>query len=73
MQAASLVRRMQYANLKHPVVGISGGVDSTLAVIICAEAVKMMGLPADYVTAVTMPCSSVKRRMRSSGYCGNQA
>ena len=29
MQAASLVRRMQYANLKHPVVGISGGVDST--------------------------------------------
>ena len=31
MQAASLVRRMQYANLKHPVVGISGGVDSTLA------------------------------------------
>ena len=55
MQAASLVRRMQYAGLKHPVVGISGGVDSTLAVIICAEAVKMMGLPADYVTAVTMP------------------
>ena len=66
MQAASLVRRMQYANLKHPVVGISGGVDSTLAVIICAEAVKMMGLPADYVTAVTMPCFGTTHRTRSN-------
>ena len=66
MQAASLVRRMQYANLKHPVVGISGGVDSTLAVIICAEAVKMMGLPADYVTAVTMPCFGTTDRTKSN-------
>lgn len=66
MQAASLVRRMQYANLKHPVVGISGGVDSTLAVIICAEAVKMMGLPADYVNAVTMPCFGTTDRTKSN-------
>ena len=66
MQAASLVRRMQYAGLKHPVVGISGGVDSTLAVIICAEAVKMMGLPADYVTAVTMPCFGTTDRTKSN-------
>ena len=66
MQAASLVRRMQYANLKHPVVGISGGVDSTLAVIICAEAVKMMGLPADYVNAVTMPCFGTTARTKGN-------
>ena len=66
MQAASLVRRMQYANLKHPVVGISGGVDSTLAVIICAEAVKMMGLPANYVNAVTMPCFGTTDRTKSN-------
>ena len=66
MQSASLVRRMQYANLKHPVVGISGGVDSTLAVIICAEAVKMMGLPADYVNAVTMPCFGTTDRTKSN-------
>lgn len=56
----------QYANLKHPVVGISGGVDSTLAVIICAEAVKMMGLPADYVNAVTMPCFGTTDRTKSN-------
>ncbi len=66
MQASSLVRRMEFAGLKHPVVGISGGVDSTLAVIICAEAVKMMGLPADYVTAVTMPCFGTTDRTKSN-------
>ena len=43
-----------------------GGVDSTLAVIICAEAVKMMGLPADYVTAVTMPCFGTTDRTKSN-------
>ena len=66
MQAASLVRRMTYANLKHSVVGISGGVDSTLAVIICAEAAKMMGLPPETVTAVTMPCFGTTDRTKSN-------
>ena len=66
MQASALVRRMQYAGLKHSVVGISGGVDSTLAVIICAEAAKMMGLPKDTVTAVTMPCFGTTDRTKSN-------
>lgn len=66
MQAASLVRRMRYADLKFPVVGISGGVDSTLAVIICARAAKMMGLPASNVTAVTMPCFGTTDRTKSN-------
>ena len=58
-------RLWQYSN-KGSVDGISGGVDSTLAVIICAEAVKMMGLPADYVTAVTMPCFGTTDRTKSN-------
>ena len=66
MQAASLVRRMRYADLKFPVVGISGGVDSTLAVIICAKAAEMMGLPASNVTAVTMPCFGTTDRTKSN-------
>ncbi len=66
MQAASLARRMQYAGLKYPVVGISGGVDSTLAVIICAEAVKLLGLPPENVTAVTMPCFGTTDRTKSN-------
>ena len=66
IQVSGLVKRMEYAGLDHCVVGISGGVDSTLAVIICAEAVKMMGLPADYVTAVTMPCFGTTDRTKSN-------
>lgn len=66
MQAASLVRRMRYADLKFPVVGISGGVDSTLAVIICARAAEMMGLPTSNVTAVTMPCFGTTDRTKSN-------
>ena len=66
IQVSGLVKRMEYAGLDHCVVGISGGVDSTLAVIICAEGVKMMGLPADYVTAVTMPCFGTTDRTKSN-------
>ena len=66
MQAASLVRRMQYANLKHPVVGISGGVDSTLAVMVSAMAVKKMGLPSTNVIACTLPCFGTSSRTKSN-------
>ena len=66
MQAASLVRRMQYANLKHPVVGISGGVDSTLAVMVSAMAVKKLGLPSTNVVACTMPCFGTSSRTKSN-------
>ena len=42
IQVSGLVKRMQYAGLDHCVVGISGGVDSTLCVMICARAIKRM-------------------------------
>ena len=66
MQVAGLKQRLAILGSAKAVVGISGGVDSTLAVIICAEAVKMMGLPADYVTAVTMPCFGTTDRTKSN-------
>ena len=44
IQVSGLVKRMEYAGLTHCVVGISGGVDSTLAVMVSAMAVKRMGL-----------------------------
>ena len=46
IQISGLVRRMEFAHLDHCVVGISGGVDSTLAVMVSAMAVKRMGLPS---------------------------
>ena len=66
MQTAGLVRRMEYAHLDHCVVGISGGVDSTLAVMISALAVRHLGLPPENVIAVTMPCFGTSSRTKNN-------
>ncbi len=66
LQVSGLVKRMEYAHLDHCVVGISGGVDSTLAVMISAMAVKRMGLPGENVIACTMPCFGTSSRTKSN-------
>ena len=66
IQVSALVKRMEYANLDHCVVGISGGVDSTLCVMICAMAVKRMGLPSTNVVACTLPCFGTSSRTKSN-------
>ena len=66
IQVSGLVKRMEYAHLDHCVVGISGGVDSTLCVMICAMAVKKMGLPSENVVACTLPCFGTTSRTKSN-------
>ena len=66
MQVSGLVKRMEYARLDHCVVGISGGVDSTLAVMVSALAVRRMNLPSENVIAVTMPCFGTSSRTKSN-------
>ena len=66
IQVSALCKRMEYAHLDHCVVGISGGVDSTLCVMICAMAVKKMGLPAENVVACTLPCFGTSSRTKSN-------
>lgn len=66
IQVSGLIKRMQYAGLDHCVVGISGGVDSTLCVMICAEAMKRMGLPSTNVVACTLPCFGTSSRTKSN-------
>ena len=66
IQVSGLVKRMEYAHLDHCVVGISGGVDSTLAVMVCAAAVKEMGLPSENVVACTLPCFGTSSRTKSN-------
>ena len=66
MQVSALVKRMEYAHLDHCVVGISGGVDSTLCVIVCSMAVKKMGLPSTNVVACTLPCFGTSSRTKSN-------
>ncbi len=66
IQVSGLVRRMEYAHLDHCVVGISGGVDSTLAVLVSSMAVRRMGLPSANVIACTMPCFGTSSRTKSN-------
>ncbi len=66
MQVSGLVKRMKYARLDHCVVGVSGGSDSTLAIMVCAMALKQMNLPAKNLVAVTMPCFGTSSRTRGN-------
>ena len=55
MQSAALARRLSLVGGK-AVIGISGGLDSTLALLVAHRAMQRLGLPATNITAVTMPC-----------------
>ena len=55
LQAAGLAKRIQHSHSKKSVVGISGGLDSTLALLVCAYTHKLIGRPADDIVAITMP------------------
>lgn len=55
IQAAGLAKRMEHTRSKKAVVGISGGLDSTLALLVCAETFKLIGKKPQDIIAVTMP------------------
>lgn len=56
IQAMGLKKRLAHTHAKSAVVGISGGLDSTLALIVTAKAFDMLGLDKKNIIAVTMPC-----------------
>ena len=56
IQAMGLKKRLEHTGIKHVVLGISGGLDSTLALLVAARAFDMLGLPREQIHAVTMPC-----------------
>ena len=55
LQAAALEGRMRAIGCKHLVIGVSGGLDSTLALLVCARAMDRLGLPRSNILGVTMP------------------
>ena len=56
IQAMGLKKRLAHTHAKSAVVGISGGLDSTLALLVTAKTFDAMGLERSGITAVTMPC-----------------
>lgn len=55
IQVTGLARRMEHAHANTLVIGISGGLDSTLALLVAARACDYLGLSRDHVLGVTMP------------------
>ncbi len=62
MQAEGLKKRLAHSGAKSLVIGLSGGLDSTLALIVCVEALKKLNRPMKEILAVTMPCFGTTSR-----------
>lgn len=56
IQAMGLKKRLSHAHCKSAVVGISGGLDSTLALLVTVKAFDMLDIPRNQIECVTMPC-----------------
>lgn len=56
IQALGLKKRLEHTGCRHAVIGISGGLDSTLALLVTARAFDMLEIPRSQIHAVTMPC-----------------
>ena len=56
IQAMGLKKRLSHTGCSHAVLGISGGLDSTLALLVTVRAFDMLKIPRNQIHAVTMPC-----------------
>lgn len=68
MQATGLATRLRHIGCKTAVIGLSGGLDSTLALIVAVHAFDMLGLDRKGIIAVTMPCFGTTKRTKSNAY-----
>ncbi len=66
IQAQGLARRLTAAYAKKAVIGISGGSDSCLALLVMARAMDILGRPRKDILAVTMPCFGTTARTRGN-------
>lgn len=66
MQAKGLLKRIKHTGSKKLVVGLSGGLDSALALLVMVKAADMAGLDRKSVLAVTLPCFGTTRRTKSN-------
>ena len=66
IQSHGLAKRIRAAYAKTCVIALSGGLDSTLALIVTARALDILGRPHTDITAVTLPCFGTTSRTRSN-------
>ncbi|MCS6807703.1 MAG: NAD(+) synthase [Candidatus Kapabacteria bacterium] len=64
IQTTGLAKRLKHTGMRTVVIGVSGGLDSTLALLVCAKAFDMLELPRAGIVAVTMPGFGTTERTR---------
>ncbi|MBI2320004.1 MAG: NAD(+) synthase, partial [Betaproteobacteria bacterium] len=65
IQVQGLIKRLRSMGAEKVVIGVSGGLDSTQALIVCARAMDVMGLPRSNILGVTMPGFATSERTLS--------
>ena len=68
LQVTGLKQRLRCIGNANAVIGISGGLDSTLALLVAVEAMRQMGRPASDVYGVTMPCFGTSDRTYNNAW-----
>lgn len=66
LQALALKRRLAHTNSRTAVIGLSGGLDSTLALIVTLKSFELLAKDSKDIIAVTMPCFGTTSRTRSN-------
>ncbi len=68
LQVTGLKQRLSAIGGANAVIGISGGLDSTLALLVCVEAMRQLGRPMTDVYGVTMPCFGTSDRTYTNAW-----
>ncbi len=66
IQSNALARRISHTHAKTAVIGISGGLDSTLALLVAVRAMTILNRSTNDILAITMPCFGTTKRTRSN-------
>lgn len=66
IQTRGLMQRLKATGIKKVVVGISGGLDSTLALLVCTMAFKKLNYDPKDIIAITMPCFGTTSRTKNN-------
>ncbi len=66
LQALGLKKRLEHTKIEHVLLGLSGGLDSTLALLVAVRTFAMLGLDRKGIIAVTMPCFGTTVRTKNN-------
>jgi NAD+ synthase (glutamine-hydrolysing) len=68
IQVSGLAQRMRATGSKRAIIGISGGLDSTQALLVCAQAFDLLGMPRENILAYTMPGFATSDHTKSNAW-----